>query len=264
MRKDAIEQAATLLAEARLRRQAFDGLPETCRPRGEAEAYAIQDRLHAALEGKGKGSLIGHKIGCTTDVMQRYLGIPSPCAGGLFAPTVMPSPGHFRHGDFCRVGAECEIAVRLDADLPPRDDGHDRSSVANAVECCMAAIEIVDDRYVDYRTLDTPTLIADDFFNAGAVLGPEVADWRLLDLVRLEGYMAANGERVGEGVGSAILGHPLEALAWLAQAKNVQGRGLQKGEIVLLGSIVQTRWVAAGDRVDIVIDGLGSVSVTFT
>ena len=195
--------------------------------------------------------------------MQRYLGIPSPCAGGLFAPSVTPTPGRFRHGDFCRVGVECEIAVRLGADLSPRDQGHDRDSVAAAVESCMAAIEIVDDRYVDYRTLDTPTLIADDFFSAGAVFGPEVADWRSLDLASLEGHMAVNGGRIGEGVGSAILGHPFEALAWLAKAMNARGRMLRQGEIVLLGSIIQTQWVAAGDRVDILIDGLGAVSVTF-
>ncbi|MDH3664548.1 MAG: fumarylacetoacetate hydrolase family protein, partial [Alphaproteobacteria bacterium] len=162
-----------------------------------------------------------------------------------------------------RVGVECEIAVRLGASLAPADRSHDRHSVGEAVESCMAAVEIVDDRYVDYRSLDTPTLIADDFFNAGAVLGLVVSDWRSLDLAGLEGRMTVNGETVGEGVGSAILGHPFEALAWLASALNARGRSLQEGEIVLLGSIVQTAWVAAGDRVDITIDGLGSANLRF-
>ena len=263
MAKGRLDQAAALLAEMRLGGRLFDHLPESCRPLDEAEAYAIQDRLHAALDDAGRGPLIGHKIGCTTDVMQRYLGIPSPCAGGLFAPDVVATPGQLRHRDFRRIGVECEIAVRLGADLPADAQPHDRESVGVAVASCMAAIELVDDRYVDYRKLDTPTLIADDFFNAGAVLGPSVQDWQSLDLARLQGRMSVNGETAGEGEGAAILGHPFEALAWLANAMHARGRDVRQGEIVLLGSIVQTQWVAVGDRVDITIDGLGSASVVF-
>ena len=76
---------------------------------------------------------------------------------------------------------------------------------------------MVDDRYADYTTLGTPTLIADDFFNFGCVLGPAVTDWRELnlDLASIGGRMLINGEDVGQGRGSDILGHPLEALAWL-------------------------------------------------
>ena len=263
MHHDRIEHAATLLAQARLQQKMFNALPETCRPSGEAEAYDVQDRLHVELEAAGNGPIIGHKIGCTTAVMQRYLGIPSPCAGGLFASTVRTSPARLRHADFRRPGVECEIAVRLGADLPARDEGYDRERVGDAVDACFAAIEIVDDRYIDYRSLDTPTLIADDFFNAGAVLGPAVSDWRDLDLAGLNGRMMIDGEVTGEGFGAAILGHPFEALAWLANARLARGQILREGETVLLGSIVQTEWVEAGKSVEIEIDGLGLAGVRF-
>ena len=263
MDDDRLSEAAALLAEARLGGKTFDRLPETCRPQTEAEAYAVQTQLHEALDAADLGPLIGRKIGCTTEVMQRYLGIHSPCAGGLFAPMIQTTPARFRHQDFRRVGVECEIAVRLGADLHPRSGGHDRTSVGEAVESCMAAIEIVDDRYQDYRALDTPTLIADDFFNAGAVLGPAISGWRSLDLAALQGRMSVDGEIVGEGVGAAILGHPFEALAWLAEAMNGRGERLSAGDIVLLGSIVQTQWIESGSTVDIAIDGLGTASVHF-
>lgn len=263
MRQDRRRQAATLLAEARSKRRPFDALPDACRPKDEAEAYAVQATLHDRLQAADGGAYIGHKIGCTTDVMQRYLDIPSPCAGGLCDKDVYERQARLRHEQFLRPGVECEIAVRLGADLPPRDGGHDRNSVGAAVETCMAAIEIVDDRYVDYRKLDTPTLIADDFFNAGAVLGPAVSDWRSLDLAGLEGHMAIDGVIKGEGVGAAILGHPFEALAWLADARNTRGSPLRQGEIVLLGSIVQTAWIDPGAKVEILIEGLGTASLTF-
>jgi 2-oxo-3-hexenedioate decarboxylase/2-keto-4-pentenoate hydratase len=127
----------------------------------------------------------------------------------------------------------------------------------------MAAIEVVDDRYEDYKALDTPTLIADDFFNAGCVVGRDAENWRELDLTRLTGRMRINGREVGTGKGGDILGHPLNALAWLANALAVRGRMLTAGELVLLGSVVETRWVAAGDLVEIEVEGLGRASCVF-
>jgi 2-keto-4-pentenoate hydratase len=128
----------------------------------------------------------------------------------------------------------------------------------------LSAIEVVDDRYRDYRTLDVPTLIADDFFNAACVLGAPVESWRDLDLAGVRGRMAINGAEVGTGTGGDILGHPLEALAWLANALAARGRCLEAGEFVLLGSVVETRWVAAGDLVEVEIEGLGSTCARFT
>ncbi len=251
------------LAEIRLGNRTFDRLPEACRPRDASEAYAVQDRLHTHLEAGGRGRLVGRKIGCTTPVMQRYLNIDSPCAGGLFEKSVVESGVHLRHDDFRRVGVECEIAVRLSADLAAISGRHKYDEIGEAVGSCMAAIEIVDDRYVDYRSLDTPTLIADDFFSAGAVLGPEVRDWTSLELAALEGRITVDGETLGEGIGGAILGHPLKALAWLANAENARGRSLHAGDLILLGSLVQTQWVSAGSTVEITIDALGSVGVHF-
>ena len=81
MSAEAIE-AAALLCRARLERRRVAGLPEACRPPDEASAYVVQDALHQKLSAAGLGTLAGHKIGCTTAVMQRFLGINNPCAGG--------------------------------------------------------------------------------------------------------------------------------------------------------------------------------------
>ena len=263
MTPEAMARAAALLCAARIERRRFDGLPETCRPADEAAAYAVQEALHDRLTAEGWGALAGHKIGCTTPVMQRFLSIARPCAGGVFAPTVQHERGVFRHADYLHVGVECEIAVRLAQDLPPEGAPYDRASVAAAVGACMAAIEVVDDRYTDYRSLDAPTLLADDFFNAGCVLGAPLEAWRELDLVALRGRMTINGVEVGTGTGGDILGHPLAALAWLANARAARGKYLEAGEFVLLGSVVETRWVTAGDLVEVEIEGLGSARAEF-
>jgi 2-keto-4-pentenoate hydratase len=256
-------RAAAILADARLRRARIDHLPADCRPRDTEEGYAVQHALHGLLSAAGRGSVAGYKIGCTTPVMQAYLGIPSPCAGGVLAATVHDRRAEVRHGDYVRVGVECEIAVRLGTDLRPGDAPFDRARVAGAVEVCLAALEIVDDRYVDYRALGVPTLVADDFFNAGCVLGPPVPRWRDLDLVALAGVTRVNGRQVGRGEGRAVMGHPLEALAWLATLRARLGLGLRAGEFVLLGSVVETRWVAPADEAVIGIEGLGEARARF-
>jgi 2-oxo-3-hexenedioate decarboxylase/2-keto-4-pentenoate hydratase len=164
-------RAATLLADARLAGTRLADLPPDCRPRDQEAAYAIQALLHATLTARGLGPIAGHKIGCTTPVMQRFLGIDSPCAGGIFATTIHHGSADLGFDGFRHVGVECEIAVRLARDLPAAAAPFSAERVAAAVDACMAAIEIVDDRWIDYKRVDTPSLIADDFFNAACCSG---------------------------------------------------------------------------------------------
>ncbi len=266
MDRTAIGTAASLLAEHRLSGQPFAGFPEALAPPDEAAGYGIQSALHEALSARGQGARVGWKIGCTTSIMQRYLDIDHPCGGGIMASTLFEEEGRVAADHLRRPGVECEIAVRLGRDLTAAEAPFDRDAVRPAVDSFSAAIELVDDRYADWRALPAATLIADDFFARGAVVGAARRDWQELDLAGLGGEMWINGESVGQGRGRDILGHPLEALAWLANHLTVgagsQAAGLAAGEVVLLGSLVQTVWLSPGDRVEVSLEGLGGASVT--
>ena len=262
MTPDAIDRAVALYANARNRQRKIDALPPDCRPATLEDAYAVQAALNARLAAT-HGTVCGRKIGCTTPVMQRYLEIAHPCAGALYEQRTHAAPATVAYADHWRPGVECEIAVRLDKALPAAAAPFDRVAVAAAVEACMAAIEIVDDRYENFRALDTPTLIADDFFNAGAVLGPAVTRWRDVDLAGAGGTMVINGVAVGAGTGADVMGHPFEALTWLANHAAASGRPLAAGDVVLTGSVVETKWVEPGDTVRVAIEGLGEAGVTF-
>ena len=263
MKPEAIERFVELCVSARERRSPVPvPLPPGCRPPTLEEAYRVQAALNERLE-RSLGAVRGRKIGCTTPVMQRYLEIGHPCAGALYAGRIFPGPATVAHGEHWRPGVECEIAVRLGRSLPGAEAPFDRADVAAAVECCMAAIEIVDDRYDDFRALDAASLIGDDFFGAGAVIGEPVSARAGLDPAALRGVMTINDVEVGAGVGADVLGHPYEALAWLASHSAAIGRPLAEGDVVLTGSIVETRWVEPGDRIRVAIDGLGEATVTF-
>jgi 2-keto-4-pentenoate hydratase len=255
-------QAATLLLDQRLSLLPITDLPVAIRPQTEAEGYALQRVLNGLLTVAGMGRQVGHKIGCTTPVMQKFLNIPNPCAGVIFEKAVLRRSARVPLSGFVRLGIECEIAVELTRDLAPEGGPVDRVSAARAVGAVMAAIELVDERYANFRTLGVPTLIADDFFNSGCVLGDPVRDWRRLDLGRLSGATYINAVEAGRGTGALVMGHPLEALAWLANSRAKHGLDpLKAGEFVALGSVVETQWLNAGDEVRVEIESLGEVSL---
>jgi 2-keto-4-pentenoate hydratase len=254
--------AANAIASARRDRTPLQPLAADVAPQDEADGYRIQEALHKLLAADF-GALMGYKIGCTSAVMQRYLGIPHPCGGGVFARGVHDSGVSLPAADFVRVGVECEIAVRLAHDLKPSQAPFTADAVAQAVEAYLPAIEVVDDRYADWQTIGAPTLVADDFFAAGCVLGKPVARSASPDLLDIVGRAEINGVEVGRGTGADVLGHPHHALAWLANHLAAGGNALRAGQIVLTGSLVKTVWLKAGDRVTMDLSGLGTVQVSF-
>ena len=194
-----ITAAADFMAQARLSGRPTPAPPAHLTPRTEAEGYAIQTALHGLLQEAGHGRPAGHKIGCTTPVMQAFLDIDHPCAGEVFGSMTFHESVELPLSRFHRIGVECEIAARLGADLLAERAPYSRDAVGEAVSALMGAIELVDDRYEDYSVLSAPVLIGDDFFNAGVVLGAEQTDWRDLDLKAIRGTLwdRWRGARVG-------------------------------------------------------------------
>jgi len=259
----AVTRAAEIIADNLLQHGRLEFLPAELRPQDLDDAYTVQERLNEILVERGLGHPVGYKIGCTTPVMQEYMNIHEPSFGEVFAPTVHRNSAVLRHADYAEPGVEAEIAAQLGADLPTSNAPYDRDSVADAVEACMASVEVVDARYFDYRELDIATMVADNFFNAACILADPVTDWRGLDLAEVQGRMVVNGEEVGNGAGALIMGHPLEALAWLANRLAERGRELKAGKFVTLGSVVPTKWVEQGDLIEVEMAGLGGVTVKF-
>ncbi|HEX7007635.1 MAG TPA: fumarylacetoacetate hydrolase family protein [Alphaproteobacteria bacterium] len=257
---DRIERAAQFFWADRLARRRYRNLPPELRPRTIAETYAAQEALQALIGGR-LGAVAGYKIALTSPAMRHLLRVDEPFAAAIFADTVHASPAAVRAGDFVSLGIECELAVRLDRDLPAAGAPYDRATVAEAVGACMAAFELVDDRNADYGALDVPSCIADNGWNAGVVLGPPHAGWRALDLAGAAGRLEINGRPAGSGKAGDVMGHPFEALAWLANFHAGRGRGLTRGAIVMTGSIVQTLHLAPGDRATFSFDGLDAVAL---
>ena len=154
--------------------------------------------------------------------------------------------------------------MRLGRDLRPDRGPYDHASVARLIDLVMPAIELVDDRYEDWPSMGTPALAADDFFGAGSVLGQPLLPARAPDLDTVVGRAFVNGAEIAAGSGADVMGHPLEALAWLANHCVARGQTLPAGHFISTGSMVKTIWLNPGDHVIIEVDGLGRAEVTLS
>lgn len=230
----------------------FDGM------NGLSDAYRVQDEYVAAIIGENR--VAGYKIGLTSKRMQEMCGIDQPICGTIFSNRVHNSGVHLSLSDHGRLGLEFEICVRLGRDLIANGVPFTPESAGSAVDAIAAAIELVDDRHADYGVLDCNTLVADNSWNAGAVLGPFVTP--PADLGEVEGIAYQDGVEISRGRGSDALGHPFVPLAWLANHLAASGRALRKGDIVMTGSIVTTRFPAGAFNYRFDLAGLGSVEVS--
>ncbi len=254
------QQVACFLHEAHQARRPYQPLPEEIAPKTIDEAYAMQEAFYELLI-PDRGPIAGYKIALTTPVMQKMVGFGEPCAGAILASLIHQSPASVKGDDYGHLGAECEVAVLLESDLPASGAPYDRASASQAVGALMPSFELVDDRGADYTDLFFLGVVADSVWNAGVVLGPQVSDWQGLDLAAAKGSMTINGQPAGEGKGGDVMGHPLEALAWLANTLARRGKSLSAGMIVMTGSIVSTKFLNPGDTAVVSIEGLGEATV---
>ena len=256
-----IRQKAERIAALFRDRKQIDILPAKLMPADLGEAYAIRKAFEMIEIARGRGEVVGYKIGLTTPIMQKLCGVDEPCYGAIFGSEVHHGRATLQTADYCRLGVETEIAVRLGEDLP---QGGDRERVAAAVESCSAAIELLEDLRHDYKRLSAAAMVAGNVWNAGVVLAPPVTDWRRRDLAALTARLTINGREIGAGKGADVMGNPLNALEWLAGKLAAAGTPLRRGMIVMTGSMVPIQFPSPGDRAVVAVDGLGTAELVLT
>lgn len=243
-------------------REPFARLNSADAPPTLDDAYRIQDEVHRLWQDEGgAGPLGGHKIALTSQAVQELCGVDQPAYGAVFARSVRPSPSTLSAAEFVHLGLEFELAVQIGSDVPPDGAPYTRETIAPFVSACMPAFELIEDRGADYSDLDAESILTDRCWCAGVVLGRRVADWQDLDLAAAPVSLRWNGRIIDEGVAGDSMGHPFEGLAWTANHLAAQGRMMKKGEIVITGSALKTRFPEPGDVISYAITGLGETAV---
>jgi 2-keto-4-pentenoate hydratase len=252
---DRLNAMAQWMWDARARRLPYRNLPDDLKPASLAEAYAAQEAYYRLAEPV-YGAVCGAKIATTTKVMQELMGIDHPCGGAIFARTIHYSPAHLHTGDFVNVRIESEIALMLGADLPASGAPWRRDMVAPAVAAAMPAFELIEDRNADYTKTDAASLIVENCWNGGIVIGA-AKSISPASLNGIAGRLTIGGKPAGKGFAE----DPAAALAWLANHLAERGRGLKAGMVVITGSVIPTMSIKPGDRVVFAVEGLGEVQV---
>jgi 2-keto-4-pentenoate hydratase len=250
-------EAARFIDEAHRTRARYQNLPDAIAPATAAEAYAAQAAL-LELWTPRLGPVAGLKVATTTRVMQQLMGIDHPCMGTIFAARVYASPATVARADFVNVRIECELAVRLARDLPTAGAPYTRESVRGAVSHVMAAFELIEDRFADYKAARALSLIADNAWNGGIVIGPARPLPDGLDLHGIAGVLRSDGRETATG----RTDDPLGALAWLANQAAEVGRPLTGGMVAITGSVLPTVDIAPGERLEFTLESVGSASLT--
>ena len=250
-------RAARFVADAHAQRASYQNLPDAIAPLTIADAYAAQEAL-CALWTPLFGPVVGLKIATTTKIMQALMGIDHPCGGMLYERRVHHAPARVPKAGFVNMVIECELAVRLKAGLPRATEPYTRESVRRAIDAVMPAFELIEDRRADYKSCRAASLIADNCWNGGIVLGSPVVldDSRELD--KLAGRLAIDGKTTHEG----RTDDPLGALAWVANLAIERGRPMTAGMVVITGSVIPTLPIEIGSTFSFTLDGLGSTTMT--
>ncbi|MEU0492313.1 fumarylacetoacetate hydrolase family protein [Nocardiopsis sp. NPDC006139] len=253
-------EAARALREADLSVRPVEPPSRTHPGLDVADAYDIQLRNIAARVGEGART-VGYKVGLTSRVVQELLGVDEPDFGHLLDDMVVEDGATVDASRYCAPRAEPEICFRLARGL--RGPGVTAADVLAATDAVAPALEIADSRVRDWEITLVDT-VADNASAGALVHGPWTPLSEVPDLAALTAELYIDGESVARGEGKAVLGHPAEAVAWLADGLAGIGAALEPGQVVLSGSITTAPFVTAGHRVEARFDALGAVSVSFS
>jgi len=224
-----------------------------------AAAYRVQSAFVDLLSRTSAARPAGYKVGLTSPRMQAMCGVDQPIAGVVLANRIHRSGAAIGTSDYGRLGIEFEIAVLIGRNVPPRSSPYTMETIGDVVEGVSAAVELVDDRHADYKAFDVLSVVADNSWNAGIVHGAFAASWP--DLREVDGVAYRNGAELDRGSGRDVLGHPFASLAWLANHLAANGGQLRRGDIVMTGSLVPTRFPAPGEDYRFAVTGIGEVAL---
>ncbi len=264
-----IDAAAAFLMDAHKNRQTYVSVAPLFDLETMEDAYDVQVAF-VALKNQASGAKpIGHKIALTSKAMQEMCGVDRPLAGFVMDQVTHRNSAPAEATEipvesFMHAGIEFELAVFVGADLVPIGRPYTGDDIAAHVTECLPAFEIVEDRHCDYAGIEALGLVADNSWNGAVVLGQVVGDWRDLDFADVPVTLEWSGlEPASSNTGEA-LGHPFNAVAWIANHLIARGEVLKAGEFVMTGSTLKTRFPEGDEAITYTIEGLGSVSLKLT
>ena len=259
-----IAALADRIAAARRQRRVIDFLAgEATRGLSETDAYQVQFAVHQRLTADGADRRVGWKVAVALPALYQPIGLSQPALAGIFQSGLKASGVDFPVGSFLKSGIECEVVAKIAHDAGPRSTPWDADSIREVVGTLHCGMEVVENRFADLGKVDGKGRICDEFLQAACVVGPEIAEWRAVDLAKAVGNCSFEDKHLAGGPGANVMGGPLASLAWLANRLLALGQRLRAGEVVLTGSTHPPQMLAGPGVAVARWEGLGETRARF-
>ncbi len=223
------------------------------------DAYAIQNTIRASKIANGV-RIAGLKAGLTSKAKMKQMNVEEPVFGFLCDYGAYADGGEIPMDRYIAPRIEAEIAFVTKRELS--GPGCHMAQVLAAIDVVLPAVEVLDSRYENFR-FDLISVVADNTSAAGFVTGGRPRKLRELDLPTLGMVVEKNGKVVEVGAGAAVLGHPAESVAMLANSLARRGEVIPAGTFIMSGGITAAVGVERGDNINVRFQDLGSLSMRF-
>lgn len=259
MDQQVIAKLAELLEDAELNARPIHKITDDYPELDVATAYLIMEEIRRRKEARGHKT-VGIKIGLTSKAKMAQMGVGKPGYGYLFDYFARADGGEIECDQLIHPRVEPEIAFVTAREL--KGPGCHIGTVLAALEWVMPALEIIDSRYENFR-FDLPSVAADNSSSARFVTGGQPRRVEDIDLKTMGVVLEINGETLATGAGGAVLDHPANAVAVLANLLAEKDRVIPAGSFIMTGAITAAMPVKRGDQVAVHYQGLGSLSCRF-
>ncbi|MEM7027950.1 MAG: hypothetical protein AAF629_00050 [Chloroflexota bacterium] len=224
-----------------------------------AEAYQVQDGVTAMRQNRGE-TVVGYKVGCTSQAIRTQFGLKEPISARLFSPYIYEDGVQLDWQDYVNCAIEPEMVLTIGGDLKAVDLS-DEQLIA-AIAYVSPGIELHNFKFW-FTPPSSQELISSGGINAGLILGQQKIDPQTLSFQDEMFQVYKNGTLITQGPASEIMGGPLKSLRWLVNSLVQRGEYLQKGSLVIPGSPVELIPIDQAMILKIEIDGLGGVTANF-
>lgn len=258
--RSTIEQLAAHVETAELEAREITKITDDHPDMDWTDAYDIQDCIRARKEARGQ-KRVGLKAGLTSFAKMKQMGVDTPVFGFVSDYMAVPEGTTVDMRTLIHPKVEAEICVVTNKDL--RGPGCHVGDVMAAVDFVMPAVEIIDSRYKDFK-FDLKSVIADNTSASRFVVGGRARNLDELDLRNLGVVLEKNGQIVAMAAGAAVLGHPLAAVAMMANHLGKRGQYIPAGTFIMTGGVTEAILVDPGDQVLVRFQDLGTVSMRFS
>ena len=230
-------------------------------PTDVEEAYLFQEKIVKSLNLNS----LGWKVGCTTEMAQKFSGMSEPFCGVMFSETTYKSPKLELSLYMNKPIIEPELCFEIKEDIIDIGELYNEVNIKKYIKAIFPVIEIVDARYEKGWEIKALEIISDNGVHSCLVKGEDLSEWESYNRLNSEINLYVDNKFICSGRGSNVLNDPLNSISWLANKLIKRGKNIKAGEIITTGNTLDKPIFSEKNTIiSAKFDGLGEVTMRYS